>query len=224
MVAAENDRDCFLVVLHQARQLQHALARKNDLRILHVLQDLREGANRQTMPVGGYRAQPPGAQLPVHAVEVIAHILLRHGKSGPLNQATQLALLQSKLMGADRVLDAGEFLSRKGGQRKAAAATAQNGFVLGYGKLQLGAIGQVFANIRQLACRHGNFAGIALGLQSNAPKQLDFVVCAGNRQAIGIELKQHIGQHRQGLATLNDTRYKTERFEERFSRNSEFHR
>ena len=80
------------------------------------------GAHGQAVTIGGHGAQDVRADFQQHAVEVIAHVLLSHGKAGAFDQTTQLALYQSKRQRALAIFHRREIVGRQGRQGKTAAA------------------------------------------------------------------------------------------------------
>ncbi|MOA03363.1 hypothetical protein D3C78_1228660 [compost metagenome] len=121
MVLAEDDADRLVRRGEQARQLEDALARHDDLVLVGLLDAGFQRAQRQAVAIGGDRAEAAGVDLQQHAVEVVAHVLLGHGEAGALDQPAQLALRHGEGQRTLAFLHRGEVVGRQGGQAEAAA-------------------------------------------------------------------------------------------------------
>ena len=82
---------------------------------------------------------------------------------------------------------------------------------------------QAFADVHQLARRHGNLTGLASIFQGNATHQFDFQVGTGQRQLLILDDQQYVGEHRQGLASFDDAGYQLQGFQQGFALNGEMH-
>ena len=80
--------------------------------------------------------------LPQHAVEIIPHILLGHGKSSAINQALKLTLLYRKLMRSHTVFNIRELTGWQGSKRETAASGFYGDFAVLRCKLDIAALRQ----------------------------------------------------------------------------------
>ena len=92
VAAAELQFDVAVAAFEQALQFGHALARHDDLALGAAAGSERGFAQGQAMAVGGHAAQAGFAQVEQQAVQVIAHVLLRHRERGAFDQLLQRGL------------------------------------------------------------------------------------------------------------------------------------
>ena len=122
MVGAEGELGGFFPVCQQALQFQHALARHDYLlgwQVCHVRFQIAHG---EAMAIGSDGTYTFGREFEQETVQVIAHILLRHGEMGLLDELPQFLLGQVHAALGLNVFYRGEFCCRQGGQEEAAAA------------------------------------------------------------------------------------------------------
>jgi len=158
-----------------------------------------------------------------HAIEVVTNVLLRHGKAGALDQTTQFALLQAARQRARAFFNRREVVGRQGGQGKAATACLDYQLVVIEFDVNQCVVGQAFADIHQLARRHGDFAWLSRLFKLHSTNQFDFKVGTGQRQLLAFDNQQHVGQYRQGLAAFNDACDQLQGFQQGFALNGEMH-
>ena len=151
MVATDDDRYLRTLVQQEAGQLQNTFTWQDNLGVAIDVYFMRQCTQSQTVSVSGHYPQLLTTKLPQHAVEVVAHILLRHREACAINQALQLALLDSELVRTQAVLNARVFPGGEGRERKAAAAGFDHYLVAITGKFYVAALGQGLADIHELA-------------------------------------------------------------------------
>ncbi|MCW1776778.1 hypothetical protein NB693_20370 [Pantoea ananatis] len=140
-------RTCFqldlaLAAFQQALQLGHALARHDDL-TLGAAGVLQLGlAQRQAVAVGGHAAQGLVAQVEQQAVEVVAHVLLRHRERGALDQFLQRGFRHHHALGGFHFVDRREVVGGQRGQGEAATPGLHGDLVAGLRDGDLAAVGQ----------------------------------------------------------------------------------
>ena len=110
MVLAKNDADAAVLLGEQTSQFENTFARHNDLMAFNLLDRRFHRTHSQTVTVGGYRAEDAGLYFQQHAVEVITHVLLGHGKTGAFDQAAQSALYQAEGQRAWTFFNSGEII------------------------------------------------------------------------------------------------------------------
>src|SRR5690606_26702223 len=86
----------------------------------------------------------PGCQLKEHAIEIVAYILLGHGKGAAVQQRFELTLRHSDLYRAFLFLCIGEVGSGEAGQTEAAATRLDLNLLSLLGNLDLSPFGQGF--------------------------------------------------------------------------------
>src|SRR5690348_12908495 len=77
------------------------------------------------MTVGRHSTKILALGLQQHSVEVVANVLLSHGKVSLVDQATKFTLLEIECLLRIDVIDQREFRGRKRGKRKSALPRAQ---------------------------------------------------------------------------------------------------
>jgi len=173
--------------------------------------------------VGSYGTDDPGRHFQQHTVEVVTNVLLGHGKAGALDQTTQLALLQAAGQRTRTFFNRREIVGRQRRQGKAATACLDHQFVVIKFDVDQCIVGQAFADIHQLARRHGDFAWLGRLFKLHPTDQLDFKVSTGQRQLLAFDNQQHVGQYRQGLAAFYYAGDQLQGFQQGFALNGEMH-
>jgi len=222
VVAAEFDLDRALAGVQQALQLQHALARDDDL-APRLGVELDPGlAQRQAMAVGGDAAQRLFAQVQQGAVEVVAHVLVRHREGRAVDQFLERRLGQGHALEQVDVVNLGELGRRQRGQGEAAASGADGHPLAGLLEIDLDAVGQGTADVEQLACRDRDLARVeAVG--DHARHHFDLEIRAGEGHALRAHRHQQVRQHRQGLPAFHHTHDLAQRLEQDFALDAETH-
>ena len=154
------------------------------------------------MAVGRHAAQGVLAQVEQQAVEVVAHVLLRHGEGGALQQLLERGLGHADLLGGIHFVQRGEIVRRQGGQAEAASARLHGHFVPALADRDPAAIREGADDVEQLACRNGDLAVLRI-LRSGARNHLDFQVGAGQRQLTAVDADQQVRQDRQGMPAFD---------------------
>ena len=180
-------------------------------------------AHGQTMPIGGHRAKQAGIHLQQHAVEVIPHVLLGHGKTGAFDQPAQLALREGEIERTLAVLDTGEIIGRQRRQGESAATCLDDQFLLVDTNVDQCIARQTFADIHQLTRRYGDLTRLGRFFQSNPADQFNFKIGAGKRQLLILHHQQDVRQNRQRLSALHDACDQQQRFQQGFALNGEMH-
>src|SRR3989338_261240 len=122
VVLTENDADAAILLSEQTSQFENTFARHDDLMTFNLLDRRFHGAHGQAVTVGGNGAEDSGLYFQQHAVEVITHVLLGHGKAGAFDQTAQSALYQVEGQRTWAFFDSREIIGGQGGQTEAAAA------------------------------------------------------------------------------------------------------
>jgi hypothetical protein len=165
------------------------------------------------MAVGGDAAQGGVAQVEQQAVEVVAHVLLGHRERGTFDQFLQAGLGHVDPFGGFELVDRGEIVRRQAGQAEPAASRLHGDLVALLGDGDLAAVGQGAHDLEQLARRDGGFT--VLGIVDRGTRDhLDLEVGTGQRQLALAHLDQQVGQHRQGLPTLDHVDHLRQRLEQ----------
>ena len=223
MVLAEGDGHLAVLFGEQTCQLEDALARHDHLVAIGVWDVRAERAHRQAMSVGGHGAQHAGVDLQQHAVQVVAHILLGHGETGPLDQPAQLALRDAEAERARTFLDTGEVVGGQGGEGEAAAPRLDEQLLVIDAHVDQRIAGQALADVHQLARRHGDFTRLGRLLQADTADQLDLQIGTAERQLLTLDHQQDVGQHGQRLTAFNDAGHQLQGFQQGFALNGEMH-
>ena len=167
-------------------------------------------------------AQEVVAQVEQQAVEVVAHVLLRHGERGALDQFLERRLRHADALDQLEVLDRREIVAGQCRQGEAAAPGLHGDLVAGQAQGDAGAVGQGPDDLEQLARRDRGLAVLGV-LDRAARHHFHFQVGARHGQATALDLHQQVGQHGQGLASLDDVDDLLQGFEEGFARQAETH-
>src|SRR3546814_16414946 len=88
MVLTQHDADNAVRLGQQACQLQDTFARYDDLVAVRLTDIGLHRAHGQTVTVGGDGADDTGGQFQEHAVEVVTHVMLRHGRTEERREGT----------------------------------------------------------------------------------------------------------------------------------------
>src|SRR3990167_6357179 len=168
MVLAENDADAAVLFGKQTGQFENTFARHDDLMAFNLLDRCFHRTHGQTVTVGGNGAEDAGLYFQQHAVEVITHVLLGHGKTGALDQTAQSALYQAEGQRAWAFFNSREIIGGQGGQAEAAAAGFDQQLLLVDTDIDQGVSRQAFADVHQLARRHGDLTGLRWLFQGDA--------------------------------------------------------
>ncbi len=179
VVCTQYDIDQVIRFAEKTGQFKNALTRHDQLIALLIVDVRINGAHRHAMTVGCYRTQLALIDLQQQTVQIVAHVLLSHGKAGALNQAAQLALTDGKTHGTRAVFNIGEIVRRQGCQGKAATPGLDQCLAVFNLEVQRGIVRQRFADIHQLAGRNGNLPVFAGFVQCDTANQLDFQVGTG---------------------------------------------
>ena len=91
LVGEKIDGQLRLAVFEKLAELEHGLARQNDL-LLRVISRNGDARVRKTVPVGRHCLQRALVDHQKHAVQVVTDVLLRHRELGELEQSTEIAL------------------------------------------------------------------------------------------------------------------------------------
>jgi hypothetical protein len=143
-------------------------------------------------------------------------------KARAIDQTSKLALLQRELMRADTVFDIREFPRWERRQGKATAAAAQ--------RCPRSETSSSAPSGRDLQISASLRAGTVIFPASPAASRFTRPTSSTSRSVpvmerrVTVEVKEHIGEHWQRLATLDNPGYQVEGFEERIARDSKFHR
>ncbi len=174
------------------------------------------------MTVGRNAAQRMLAQVEQHAVEVIAHVLVRHRETRALHERFQRRLGQRDAFDELDVLDDREFRRGQCREREAAPARADDCALAVLLELDLHAIGQRPDDIEQLACGHRDLACFEIvGL--GARDHFDLEIRTRQRDTRRIDVDQQVGEHRQRLTSLDDTDDLLQTSQKCFPLNAESH-
>ena len=134
-------------------------------------------AQRQTMSVGRHARSSFADSFEQHAVEVIAHVLLRHREMRLVEQPLEVLLRHAeRLLGVD-FLDRRKLGRRQGRQREAALAAPGRHALAFERQRDLGAFRQRAADVEQLAARHRDLTA-ALHVDVRRRDELDFEIGA----------------------------------------------
>ncbi len=150
MICAELDIDRTLAA-HESLQLQDALARHDDLLLIKLGAIQLRLAKRQPVAIRCYRTQMLPACFQQHAVQVIPHILLRHGEMRLVNQARQRTLVDSYRLAGFDVLDGGKLGRRQRSQRELASSGPHRGFFARDADVYIRTLWQRPADIQEFA-------------------------------------------------------------------------
>src|SRR3989344_9508114 len=187
VVLTENDADAAILLSEQTSQFENTFARHDDLVAFNLLDRRFHRTHGQTVSIGGNGAEDAGLYFQQHAVEVIAHVLLRHGKASAFDQATQPALYQAEGQRTWAFFDSREIIGGQGGQTEAAAAGFYQQLLLVDTDIDQGVSRQAFADVHQFARRHGDLTGLRWLFQCDTTNQLDFQVGTGQRQLLAFD-------------------------------------
>ncbi len=222
VAAADFQLHFAVAALEQALQLGHALARHDDLALGAGAVLQRRFAQRQAVAVGGHAAQQLVAQVEQQAVEVIAHVLLRHRERGALDQFLQCRFGHRHALGRLDLVHGREIVCRQRGQGEAAAPGLHGDLLAGLRHGHAAAVGQGADDLEQLACRNRGFAVLRI-LDRDAGDHFHFQVGTGQRQLAALYLDQEVGQNRKGLTAFNHVDDLGQRLEEGFALQCETH-
>ena len=154
------------------------------------------------MAIGGHAAQDRLAKVEQQAVEVVPHILLRHGEGRAFDQFLQRRFRYRDPFGGFDLVDRGEIVGGQTGQAEPAATGLHPDLVAALADGDLAAIGQGAHDFEQLARRNRGFA--VLGFIHRHPRHhLHFQIGTSQRQLAVLHPHQQVGQHRQGLPTFD---------------------
>ena len=163
-------------------------------------------AQRQAMAVGRHRSQELAIDLEQHSVQVVANVLLCHGKMRLLQQTQQfLAWNLHRLLRID-VLDDRKFRGRQSRQAETATARLDHHLFPLDSQRYRNLLGQGAQNIQEFAARNRDITGV-LNHHLGGSHELHFQISGRNRQLSLAHAKQHIGQYRHGLASFHDPDY-----------------
>ena len=203
-------------------QLEHTLARHDDL-LLRLHRRLEADlAHRQPMAVRRDGPQELALRFQQHAVQVIADVLLRHREMRLVDQTTEIRLrYRDRLLGVD-LIDHREFRGRQTREREAALAAFHGHAIRFRADGHLRAFGQRAKNIQQFTARDGDVSGLD-HLRVACGDEFNLEVRPRDAEAIVARHEQHIGQHRHGLAALNDADNALQGGENLFARRGQLH-
>ncbi len=219
----QHDADQAVLLSQQSRKFQDALTRHDHLVTVSLLDLCSHGTHRKTMPIGCDRAQNARLNFKQHAVEVVANVLLGHGKASALDQAAQLALNKAERKRTRTFFHSREVIGRQGRKRKAAATRFDNQLLLVELDVNQCVIGNAFADVHQLARGDGDFARLSRLFQLHAADQLDFEVRTGQRQLLALNDQKYVRKNRQGLTAFDNARDQLQGFQQGFALNGEMH-
>ena len=114
MVGTEGDVYNLLSVRQQSCQLQDTLTGHNHLMALLLANIGLYGAHGEPVAIGGDGAQVMVTHLQQHAVKIVTDILLRHGKTGTIDQAAQTGLDNREAERGGLLLDTWKLVRRQG--------------------------------------------------------------------------------------------------------------
>ena len=202
MVTANGQASCLTAVTQNTRQFHHPFAGEDHGGFFHRRIQLGI-TQRQAVAIGGHGAQTARLELEQHAVQVITHILLRHGKGGAIDQATQHIRLHFQAATRSILFQIGEFRGGQSGQGKTAAAGTNQHALTIHLEANVRFRRQALGNIHQLAGRHGGLPRLLLTFQRQTRHQLQLQVCPGHGKLAVAHFQQNVGQHRQGLSLFH---------------------
>ena len=120
-------------------------------------------------------------------------------------------------------LDGGEVVGRQSRQGETAAPGLDQQLLLVDANVDQRIARQAFADVHQLARRHGDLTRFGGIFECDAANQLDLEVGTGKRQLLAFDHQQDVGQNRQRLASFHDTGDQLQGFQQGFALNSEMH-
>ena len=206
----------------RALQFLHALARHDDLALGLRAAVERGFAQRQAMAVGGHAAQHLVAQVEEQAVEVIAHVLLRHREGGALDQFLEAGFRHAHALGGFDLVDRREIVGRQAGQREAAAPGLDRDLVARLRDRDLAAIGQGTDDLEQLTGGDRRLAVLRV-VDGMARDHLHLQVRTRQRELTIAHLHQQVGENRKGLPAFDDIDDLRQRLQEDFALQAETH-
>ena len=110
------------------------------------------------MPVGGDRAGLLRVNFKQQPVQIVPHVLLGHGKGGPIDQAAKLPLGQGDPFIELHFVDPGKILYGHAGQREAASAGVYLDLAVRRADFHFRFTRQSLADVQQFPGRHGRAA------------------------------------------------------------------
>jgi hypothetical protein len=179
-------------------------------------------AQRQAVAVGGHAPQAGLAQVEQQAVEIEPDILLCHRERRAFDQLLEAGFRDLDAFDQVHVVGRREFLRRQRRQREAAAPGTDRDAIAVQREADLAAVRQGAHDLEQFAGRNRGFAGFGV-LERGARDHFHFEVRAGQRQTLVLDRHQQVGQHRQGLPTLDHIDHLLQRLEQHFTLNTETH-
>jgi len=211
LVRRQRNVQRIFVIEQQTVQFKHGLARQNHFLARQIGVDLDAGVG-QTVTIGRDSTQFLAFNQQQQTVQVITHVLRCHRVLGLADQLAKGFLRNRELLGfafIDR--HAREIVGRQGLQAEPALATAYQQTLVFENQTDFGGIGQGAQDFLQLASAHSHCA-IAITAGTFCTRgDLDLDVGGQQGQTITLLFQQHVGQDRQRMTTLDNSRNRLQR-------------
>ena len=174
------------------------------------------------MAIGGDATQGGAFQIEQQTVEVITHILLRHGEGGTFDQFLQCGFRHTDTFDDGELIVFREIPGRQGGQGVSAFSGLDGGLVAGMAEYDFAAIGQGAHDVEKFAGGNGDFTVLAI-IDAATCRQLHFEIRAFQTQLPVFHLHQQIAQHRKGLSAFNHIHDLLQGFQKGFTGEAKTH-